>query len=365
MGRRQGGVEDLEMNQAFWKGRRVFLTGHTGFKGSWLALLLQVLGAEVHGFALPPSTTPALFTDADVATGMHSHFGDIRELAALTVALQEARPEIVLHLAAQAIVSASFDKPLDTLHTNIIGTANLLEALRAQPGVKAVVVVTSDKCYENKDGTRSFREDEALGGNDPYSASKACAELVTASWRYAFFDKVEHAVIATARAGNVIGGGDWARDRLIPDMIRAFMRKDAAQLRSPDAIRPWQHVLEPLCGYLQVAERCASDRSYGQAWNFGPGPDDVSPVRHIADTLVKAWGEGARWQQQGHNPVKEVRTLKLDSSKAQTLLPWRPVTGLAEGLQLTVHWYKGYAVGDNARRLTERQIAAFLTRSRA
>ncbi|MEY4640314.1 MAG: hypothetical protein RLZZ227_308 [Pseudomonadota bacterium] len=353
------------MNHAFWKGRRVFVTGHTGFKGSWLALLLQVLGADVHGLALPASTSPALFTDADVANGMHSRFGDIRSLDTLQRALLDAQPEIVLHLAAQAIVSESFDRPLDTLHTNIIGTANLLESVRGVAGVKAVVIVTSDKCYENNEATQAYREDQPLGGNDPYSASKACTELVTASWRYSFFDRTEHPIIATARAGNVIGGGDWSRDRLIPDMIRAFVRGAPALLRNPDAVRPWQHVLEPLCGYLQVAERCASSPDFGQAWNFGPDHTDTKPVREIADMLAGYWGDGARWEQQCHNPVKEARTLKLDSSKAQTLLPWRPVTDIAEGLRLTAQWYKGYAARRNVRDMTEQQIRELLARNQA
>jgi CDP-glucose 4,6-dehydratase len=358
-------MENLGMNQAFWKGRRVFMTGHTGFKGSWLALLLQVLGAEVHGLALSPATTPALFTDARIAQGMHSHFGDIRSLETLLRAVRDAQPEIVLHLAAQAIVSESFDRPLETLHTNIIGTANLLEAVRTVPGVKAVVIVTSDKCYENNEAMQSYREDQPLGGNDPYSASKACTELVAASWRYSFFDGAQHPVIATARAGNVIGGGDWSRDRLIPDMVRAFLQGTPAMLRNPEAIRPWQHVLEPLCGYLQVAERCAADPAFGQAWNFGPDHDDTKAVREIADMLAQLWGEGARWQQQGHNPVKEARTLKLDSSKAQSQLPWRPVTDIADGLRLTAQWYKGYAAQHDVRSLTEQQIHEFLARSHA
>jgi CDP-glucose 4,6-dehydratase len=353
------------MNPTFWKGRRVFLTGHTGFKGSWLALLLQQLGADVHGYALPPSTSPALFSDANVASGMHSRFGDIRDRDALAAAVHEAAPDVVLHLAAQAIVSESFDKPLDTMQTNIIGTANLLEAIRSERGVKAVLVVTSDKCYENKEGGRAYREDEPLGGNDPYSASKACAELVTASWRYAFFDKPGQPAIATARAGNVIGGGDWSRDRLVPDMMRAFINRDSALLRSPDSIRPWQHVLEPLCGYLRVVEQCCADRSFGQAWNFGPSDSDVKPVRYVADKLVQFWGDGAKWTQQGSNPVKEARVLKLDSTKAQNLLPWRPRTTLDDGLQLTAQWYKAYAAGTDARRLTESQINDFLARSPA
>lgn len=362
---RPGGMEDLAMNRDFWKGRRVFVTGHTGFKGSWLSLLLQMLGAEVHGFGLPPATTPALFTDASIADGMHSRFGDIRDFTALSVTVREAQPEVVLHLAAQAIVSESFARPLDTLQTNVIGTANLLEALREQTSVKVAVIVTSDKCYENREGGQAYREGEPLGGNDPYSASKACTELVAASWRYAFFDKANAAAIATARAGNVIGGGDWSHNRLVPDMIRAFMRNENAQLRSPVSIRPWQHVLEPLCGYLQIVERCFADPGFGQAWNFGPGSEDIKPVQYVADKLIQLWGDGASWQQHGHNPVKESHTLKLDSGKAQRQLGWCPRTGLDEGLRLTVEWYKAYAAGTDARRLTETQIAEFLARSPA
>jgi CDP-glucose 4,6-dehydratase len=351
------------MNREFWKGRRVFLTGHTGFKGSWLALMLQTLGAEVHGYALAPATDPALFTAAQVATGMHSQIGDIRDLDALRAALAEAKPDIVLHLAAQAIVSESFDTPLATFQTNVMGTANLLDAVRGQSSVKSVVVVTSDKCYENKNWIWSYREDEALGGNDPYSASKACAELVVASYRYSFFDKLEHPVIATARAGNVIGGGDWSRDRLIPDIIRAFIRDESALIRSPHSIRPWQHVLEPLCGYLLLAERCTEERSFGQAWNFGPDQHDAQPVRFIADHLVRIWGEGATWYTLEQNAVKETHILKLDSTKAHSLLQWQPVTDLTEALQLTADWYKSHAAGESPRSSTERQIHAFLNRS--
>lgn len=353
------------MNHAFWKGRCVFITGHTGFKGSWLSILLQMLGAKVHGFALPPATTPALFMDARVAEGMHSRFGDIRDIDALKIAVDEAKPEIVLHLAAQAIVSESFASPLATLHTNVIGTANLLEVLRKQSTVKAAVIVTSDKCYENREGGHAYCEGEPLGGNDPYSASKACTELVASSWRYAFFDKAGHPVIATARAGNVIGGGDWAENRLVPDMIRAFMRNESAQLRSPASIRPWQHVLEPLCGYLQVAERCFADPNYGQAWNFGPESDDIKPVHYVARKLVQLWGDGASSRQQDNNPVKEAHTLKLNSGKARKQLGWSPRTNLDEGLRFTAHWYKAYAAGNDARRLTEMQIAEFLTGSPA
>lgn len=352
------------MDRAFWQGRRVFLTGHTGFKGSWLALMLQQMGATVHGFALQPSTSPSLFAEADVARGMESRIGDIRDADLLAAALRDAKPEIVLHLAAQAIVSESFANPLDTFQTNVIGTANLLEAVRRQPGVKAVVVVTSDKCYENREWPWPYRENEALGGNDPYSASKAGTELVVQSWRYSFFDKQDQPVVATARAGNVIGGGDWSRDRLMPDMIRAFIRQQKVLLRSPDAIRPWQHVLEPVYGYLQLAERCMQDRSFARAWNFGPDQQDARPVRHIADVVARQWGDGAGWEAQDGNPVKEAHILKLDSTRARTLLGWQPVTDLSEALQMTTEWYQRHARGENARALVEQQISRYLERSR-
>jgi CDP-glucose 4,6-dehydratase len=356
-------VEDLAMSQAFWKGRRVFLTGHTGFKGSWLALMLQTLGAEVHGFALPPATTPSLFNDALIASGMTSRFGDIRDEHQVQKALQSAQPEIVLHLAAQAIVSSSYDKPLETWQSNVMGTANVLEAVRRHPGVKSVVLVTSDKCYDNREWLWSYRENEPLGGNDPYSASKAGSELVASSYRYAFFDKFDSPVVATARAGNVIGGGDWSRDRLIPDMMRAFARGETVLLRNPEAVRPWQHVLEPLWGYMQLAQQCAEDRNKGEAWNFGPDQRDAQPVRFIADTLAQLWGHGASWQLLGQNPVKEAHLLKLDSTKARTLLRWQPVTTLMDALQMTAAWYKAYAQGTDARSLTEQQIRAFFARS--
>jgi len=356
----QSGLEELGMKPGFWQGRRVFLTGHTGFKGSWLSLLLQELGAEVHGYALEPDTSPSLFEAAGLAQRMHSRIGDVRDAAALSLALQAAQPDTVLHLAAQAIVSTSYQQPLDTFQTNVLGTANLLEAVRKVPGIRAVVVVTSDKCYENHETGQAYREHEALGGKDPYSASKACTEIVTASWRHAFFSEPGQAVVATARAGNVIGGGDWSQDRLVPDMMRAFARNAAVQLRNPGAVRPWQHVLEPLHGYLLLAQRCTEDASFGAAWNFGPALDDTRSVREIADTLVRLWGPGATWQQQGDNPVKESQLLRLDSNKAFELLGWQPVTDIGAGLQLVADWYRRHAAGEDAFTLTREQIRNYL-----
>jgi CDP-glucose 4,6-dehydratase len=360
VGQRHSALENLGMNVGFWQGRRVFLTGHTGFKGSWMSLLLQELGAEVHGFALAPDTSPSLFEAAGLAGRMQSQLGDVRDPDALGNALAAANPEIVLHLAAQAIVSTSYREPLATFQTNVLGTANLLEAVRKVPGVRVVVVVTSDKCYENHETGQAYREHEALGGKDPYSASKACTEIAAASWRHAFFGQPGQTVIATARAGNVIGGGDWSRDRLVPDMMRAFVRKEPVLLRNPDAVRPWQHVLEPLHGYLLLAQRCAEDASYGAAWNFGPAAGDTRSVREIVDVLVDLWGPGADWQQYGDNPVKEAQVLRLDSTKAQENLGWQPATDIAAGLQLVADWYRRHAQGEDAFVLTREQIRHYL-----
>lgn len=351
------------MNPAFWQGKRVFLTGHTGFKGSWMSLLLQQLGAEVTGFALPPDTHPALFKDAGLPKLMASKFGDIRNAETLESILVEAKPEIVLHLAAQAIVSTSYDFPVETLQTNILGTANLLQAVRNCATVKAVVVVTSDKCYENHETGQAYQEHEALGGKDPYSASKACTEIVSASWRQSFFNTPDAPVLATARAGNVIGGGDWSRDRLVPDMIRAFMCNESVLLRSPNSVRPWQHVLEPLAGYLTLAEHCVADAGFGQAWNFGPDQADARAVREVADTLVKLWGGNAAWHQQGENPLQEAGVLKLDSSKARSQLHWQPVTNIDSCLQLTAQWYQRFAGGETALDISREQIKFYLDRS--
>jgi CDP-glucose 4,6-dehydratase len=353
---RQCELEDLGMTPGFWKGRRVFLTGHTGFKGSWLSLLLLELGAEVHGFALAPDSQPSLFEEAGLAARMDSCIGDIRDAAALEQAMAAARPEIVLHLAAQAIVSTSYHQPVETFASNVMGTAHLLEAVRKVPGICAVVVVTSDKCYDNHETGQAYREDEPLGGKDPYSASKACTEILVASWRQSFFAGSGMPVIATARAGNVIGGGDWSADRLVPDTIRAFTARVPVQLRNPDAVRPWQHVLEPLFGYLLLAERCAVAGAFSEAWNFGPSPADARSVRDVVTALAAVWGEGASWQQQGSNPVKEAHLLRLDSSKAQNTLGWQPATDVDAALRLVADWYRRHHCGESAWALTREQI---------
>ncbi|MCI5106444.1 MAG: CDP-glucose 4,6-dehydratase [Pseudomonadales bacterium] len=352
------------MTAQFWQGKKVFLTGHTGFKGSWLSMMLSMLGAEVRGFALAPDSQPNLFEQAKLDTLLDSRLGDIRQADALEACMQDFAPDVVLHLAAQAIVSTSYQEPIATLATNVLGTAHVLEAIRNTPSVRAAVIVTTDKCYDNAETGQLFRETDPLGGKDPYSASKACAELVTASWCESFFtgtdDHESQPVVVTARAGNVIGGGDWSANRLVPDIMRAFTGGEPALIRSPEAIRPWQHVLEPLSGYLLLAQRCCNDPAIARAWNFGPDEDDARPVRDIADTLASCWGGQASWQQTGSNPVKEAHSLRLDSSRARQVLGWQPKTDLQEGLRWTADWYRQYAEGRPAADICREQIRNYL-----
>lgn len=346
---------------AFWRGRRVLLTGHTGFKGSWLALWLQSLGAQVTGYALPPQTRPNLFQEARVGDSMQSIEGDVRDLAALTRAVQVSRPEVVFHLAAQSLVRRSYRDPLETYATNVMGTVHLLEAVRATSGIRAVVNVTSDKCYENREWTWGYREIEPLGGADPYSSSKACAELVTAAYRQSFFgDAASSPALATARAGNVIGGGDWAEDRLVPDVLSAFLAGRPATLRRPQAVRPWQHVLEPLGGYLLLAQRLlARDAGAAGAWNFGPDGGDAQPVQVVVERLARLWGEGAGWQPQPGDHPHEASLLMLDISKARHQLGWRPRLPLDAALSWVVDWARAHRDGADARALTLQQIQAY------
>ncbi len=348
---------------AFWRGKRVFLTGHTGFKGTWLALWLQRLGADVIGFALRPDV-PSLADAIGIERRVPSIRGDIRDLDTLQQAVKATNPQIVLHLAAQALVRRSYQIPVETFVTNVIGTAHLLEASRHAPRVQALVNVTTDKCYENCESNSPYRETDRLGGHDPYSASKACAELVTAAWRSSFFsaDRPDHPslAVATARAGNVIGGGDWALDRLVPDCIRAFAAGQVVQIRNPQATRPWQHVLEPLCGYLLLAEELTiSGRGFAAAWNFGPDPDDVQPVSAVVERLADAWGPGADWHITSDPHPHEAGLLALDSALARRRLSWRPRFSLETALDRTAQWYKQYAAGADATRLTEADIAHY------
>ena len=355
------------MNPEFWRSKRVFLTGHTGFKGSWLSHWLQQLGADLTGYALAPPTTPSLFDVANVSGGMRSVIADIRDPSALKKAIQEAKPDIVIHMAAQPLVRYSYQAPVETYSTNVMGTVYLLEAIRQTPSVRAVVNVTSDKCYENKEWHWCYRENEPLGGYDPYSNSKACAELITAAYRNSFFNptkQTEHRVsIASCRAGNVIGGGDWAADRLIPDILRAIEASQAVNIRSPHAIRPWQHVLEPLSGYLTLAEKLyTAGPAYAEGWNFGPAQDDAKPVQWIVEQLTAQWGEGATWQLDTNPQPHEAHYLKLDSSKAHAKLGWHPRWNLQATLKSIVHWHKQWLAEDNMQKATLQQISDYQAR---
>jgi CDP-glucose 4,6-dehydratase len=348
----------------FWRGRRVLITGHTGFKGGWLTLWLEAMGAKVAGYSLPAPTDPSLCDAARIEESIVSTRNDVRDLGALQKCLLEFGPELVFHLAAQALVRPSYQDPVGTYATNIMGTVNLLEAVRHCPGVKSVVVVTSDKCYENKERQEGYREDEAMGGYDPYSNSKGCAELVTSAYRRSFFNPAEydrHGVgIASGRAGNVIGGGDWAADRLVPDIVRAIIAGSPVRIRNPDAIRPWQHVLEPLNGYLVLAKRLYEEGlEFSGGWNFGPADDDTMPVERIVDRFTGLWGDGARWERDGRDHPHEATYLKLDCSKARSLLGWRPKLRVDMALAWTADWYKAWRNGEDMRALSLRQISTY------
>jgi CDP-glucose 4,6-dehydratase len=345
---------------SFWNRKRVFITGHTGFKGSWLCLWLKSLGAEVTGYALDPDTQPSLFSIAEVADGMNSVIGDIRDRNQLTAALLEARPEIVIHLAAQSLVRYSYQHPVETYEVNVLGTVNLMEAVRNCDTVKSLLVITSDKCYENREREAGYHEDEAMGGYDPYSSSKGCAELVVAAYRQSFFSGDKQVAVATARAGNVIGGGDWARDRLIPDLVRSFSAGNVVTIRNPDAVRPWQHVFEALHGYLLLLEKMGSDSiEFSQAWNFGPADEDAREVAWIVEKFVSSWGE-ANWQVESDvENLHEAHYLRLNCSKARQDLSWKPVVELELALNWIANWYRSYYEGDDMVGFSHRQIEEF------
>lgn len=351
----RGTVENL-VNIAFWQGRRVFITGHTGFKGGWLSLWLQSLGADVAGFALPPPTTPSLFDAARIGTGMQSTIGDIRDGVALASAIARHRPQVLFHLAAQPLVGEGYRDPAGTYATNVMGTLHVLEAARGLPELEAVVLVSTDKCYENREWPWPYRENDTLGGLDPYSSSKACGEILAASYRRSFFATPGAARIATARAGNVIGGGDWAAHRLVPDLLRAFAERRSAQLRHPEAVRPWQHVLLPLSGYLRLAERLVADAGFAGAWNFAPDPADASTVGAIADRLAALWPEGGHWHREAGDFPHEAGQLRLDASLARQRLGWRPAWNLDEALARTVAWQRAWHDGDDMGAFTLQQI---------
>jgi CDP-glucose 4,6-dehydratase len=357
-------VEALVVDPVFWSGKKVFITGHTGFKGSWLALWLNQLGAHVTGYALPPPTTPSLFELARVGEVVNSLEADVRDLDRLQRAMTATQPELVFHLAAQSLVRQSYENPLVTYSTNVMGTVNLLETLRRTPSVRAVLVVTSDKCYENRGEAHGYREEEPMGGDDPYSSSKGCAELVTAAYRRSFLGRPEFGraaiTVASARAGNVIGGGDWASDRLVPDVLRAFSCGEPARIRNPQAVRPWQHVLEPLAGYLILAEALWRDRdAFAGGWNFGPSEVDTRPVSWIVEQLRERWGDGATWRVDAVPQPHEAGYLALDCSKARDRLGWRPKLALESALDWIVEWHRAYLDRHDLRQMTAAQILRY------
>jgi CDP-glucose 4,6-dehydratase len=349
------------VDPAFWQGRRVFVTGHTGFKGGWLSLWLQQMGAELHGYSLAAPTQPSLFQTASVEREMASTIGDIRDGEALKRALLAHRPEVVIHMAAQPLVRHSYVDPIETYSTNVMGTAHLLEAVRASDTVRAVVNITTDKCYENREWVWGYREDEPMGGHDPYSSSKGCAELVASAYRRSFLASGSKA-LASVRAGNVIGGGDWAADRLVPDILRAFEGGRAVTLRNPHSTRPWQHVLEPLSGYLALAQCLAKDdgQSWAEGWNFGPRDEDARPVQWIVERMAKAWGEGARWEVDASPQPHEAHFLKLDISKAKARLGWQPRWNLDRALNAIIEWHRAWLDGQDMRVTCQRQIQDYV-----
>ncbi|MBN9422644.1 MAG: CDP-glucose 4,6-dehydratase [Candidatus Accumulibacter sp. 66-26] len=353
-------MENL-VTASFWKDKRVFLTGHTGFKGSWLALWLQTLGARVHGYSLPPPTDPNLFSVARVAEGLSDARGDLRDATRLNQALHDAQPQIVLHLAAQALVEEGYRDPVGTYASNLTGTLNLLEAVRSCASVQAVVVVTSDKCYQNREWSSSYREQDPLGGYDPYSSSKAAVEILTASYRDSFL-RERGVATATARAGNVIGGGDWAPRRLVPDALRAFAAETEVVLRHPNAIRPWQHVLEPLAGYLLLAEHLVQEGNlFASAWNFGPDERDPLTVGKVVERLARQWGDGAQCSTAPTAGPHEAQLLKLDSGKARSRLGWQPRWTVETALQASVDWHRAWLRGADMRAFTLAQINDYST----
>lgn len=348
-----------QVDPIFWKDKRVFLTGHTGFKGSWLSLWLASMGAKVTGYALTPNTTPNLF-DVLVIDSLieKSNIADIRDLVSLQNAMSEAKPDVVIHMAAQPLVRYSYANPVETYATNVMGTVHVLECTRSIDSVRATIIVTTDKCYENKEWVWGYRENEPMGGYDPYSNSKGCAELVTSAYRQSYFSGPNSInKVASARAGNVIGGGDWSEDRLIPDAIKAFETNKPLMIRNPLSTRPWQHVLEPLSGYLTLAQVLYERGSpFASAWNFGPRDEDNRAVKEVIDLLISGWGNAARWEKEGSEQPHEANLLKLDCSKARTKLGWLPKWNLEAAMQKIVEWQKAYQAKENMQAVSLSQI---------
>jgi CDP-glucose 4,6-dehydratase len=354
----QGALEGMELNSDFWRGKRVFLTGHTGFKGAWLSLWLSELGAQVTGYSIGVPTEPSFFAVARVAQRVRDTRGDVRDCDGLRSAVQAAMPEIVIHMAAQSLVRQSYASPVETYATNVMGTVHVLEAARELPSVRALLVVTSDKCYENREVSRGYRETDPMGGRDPYSSSKGCQEIVTSAYRASFFHATAGTTaVASARAGNVIGGGDWAADRLVPDAMRAFAKGEPLEVRSPASVRPWQHVLEPLSGYLLLTERLFKQgQRWAAGWNFGPLDEDARPVEVVVKRLVQGWGNGARWTTAGGQHPHEAGLLMLDCTKARTELGWTPRWRLDRALDAVIDWYRAWSRRADMQSFSLRQI---------
>jgi CDP-glucose 4,6-dehydratase len=349
--------------QEFWNGKKILITGHTGFKGSWLAFWLKMLGADVCGYSLAPETEPNLYKDLELENKMRSIIGDVRDLPHFEKTVQSFQPEIVFHLAAQSLVRKSYQEPLETYTTNVIGTINILEAVRRSDSVKSVLIITTDKVYENKEWQRAYREDERLGGFDPYSSSKACAELAVSAYRNSFFTQSD-CLIATARAGNVIGGGDWSEDRLLPDVFRSLVFGEKLKIRNPGSIRPWQHALEPLAGYMKLAEKLyQGKRNFAESWNFGPAEEDSKPVGWILNEIKRVWREPVNWEIDESIQPHEARLLKLDSAKAKNELNWLPKLILKEAVELTAEWYRGFKDKQDLVELTTGQISSYQNKS--
>lgn len=358
-------MENMVVDTNFWQDRKVLITGHTGFKGSWLALWLKKMGSKIVGVSLDPPTTPNLYEQANIASGIVSLRADIRDLEELKVLFQEHQPEVVFHLAAQPLVRHSYNNPVETYQTNVMGTLNVLESIRAINSVRSAVMVTTDKCYENKEWVWGYRENEAMGGHDPYSSSKGCAELLISSYRHSYFTKEvqnkKNTAIASVRAGNVIGGGDWAEDRLIPDIIRAFQQGKSVQIRNPNSIRPWQYVLDPIAGYIGLAEKLYIEgNQYAEAWNFGPLDDDVQTVKWIVDKMSSNWHGNAKWVVDNDVHPHEANYLKLDCSKSRANLSWVPKWNLETALVKIIEWHKAEQQGADLEKISLSQIETYM-----
>ncbi|QWD80038.1 CDP-glucose 4,6-dehydratase [Polynucleobacter sp. MWH-Spelu-300-X4] len=357
-------MKSAKVDPQFWKDKRVFLTGHTGFKGSWLSLWLSSMGANVTGYALAPNTTPNLFDVLEIDSLIEtSHIADIRDLVSLQKAMSEAKPDVVIHMAAQPLVRYSYVNPVETYATNVMGTVHVLESTRSIDSVRATVIVTTDKCYENKEWVWGYRENEPMGGYDPYSNSKGCAELVTSAYRQSYFSSSNSInKVASARAGNVIGGGDWSEDRLVPDAIKAFESNKPLMIRNPSATRPWQHVLEPLSGYLILAQAVYEQGStFASGWNFGPRDEDNRSVQEVIDLLIFYWGSSARWQKEGLEQPHEANLLKLDCSKARAQLGWIPAWDIDLAIQKIVEWQRAYQLNENMQKVSLAQINQYMS----